>query len=71
MMPRLPAMQVVTDRTVTQNLQTHIPPQEFLDFDANARRRGLAKSVLLRRMIEAVNRKPQLLDVILGKRFKP
>lgn len=71
MSPRLPPTQCVTDRTTTQHIQTHVPPQEFLDFDANARRRGLAKSVLLRRMIEAVNRKPQLLDAILGKRRTP
>lgn len=62
--PRTP---VVTDRTAPQNLQAQIPAQAFLDFDYIARCRGLAKSVLLRRIVEAIADNPKLLDKIIGK----
>jgi hypothetical protein len=66
--PRAP---IVTDRTAPQNLQAQIPAQAFLDFDHLARRRGLSKSVLLRRVVEAIGRDPKKLDKIIGKASKP
>lgn len=71
MTPRLPPTQVVTDRTITQNMQCHVPAQVFLNFDALARKRALAKSVLLRRIVEAIVVQPSLIDKIIGRRGRP
>jgi hypothetical protein len=62
--PRTP---VVTDRTLPQNLHTQVPGQVFLDFDYEARRRGLAKSMLLKRIVEAATKKPRVLEKLIGK----
>jgi hypothetical protein len=62
--PRNP---VVTDRTQMQNLQVNIPADVFIIFDHIARNRGLAKSVLLRRMVEAVAQDMRKLDRLIGR----
>jgi len=62
---------VVTDRTAPQNLQVQVTAQTYLDFDYLARRRGLAKSVLLRRIVEAIGRNPKKLDKLIGKAPTP
>ena len=62
---------VVTDRTAPQNLQVQVPAQAYLDFDYLARKRGLAKSVLLRRIIEAIGSNHKKLDKLIGKAPTP
>ena len=62
---------IVTDRTLPQNLFTTVPAHVFIEFDAVARRRGLSKSMLLKRVVSAIAVRPRVLDKIIGKDVKP
>lgn len=58
---------IVTNRQVDRQLWTTVSPAVHDAFDAAARARNTNRGPLLRQIVEAVGRKPQLLDAVIGK----
>lgn len=68
---RAPRAPIVTNRSVQfQQLWTQVPVDVFCAFDRISRDRQLARSVILRRIVEAVCADRKMLDKLIGKEIK-